>query len=70
MAKRIAHDKQQSLGKTISELITGATPQSSGEPLFTIQPNGLPLFRSGRPITTEDVRYYQDEEWLYDETSS
>lgn len=70
LAKRIARDKEQSLGKTISDLITATAEEVPGEPLFTIQPNGLPLFRSGRPITTEDVKYYQDEEWLYDETSS
>ena len=72
LAKGIARDREESLGKTISDMITGAfaKPAHDEGPLFTIQPNGLPLFHSDRPITTEDVNYYRDEEWLYDDVSA
>lgn len=72
LAKRIAQDKDQSLGKTISDLITASITHASetGGEGFTIQPNGLPLFRSSRPVTTDDVNYCKDEEWLYDDLSA
>lgn len=71
LAKSVARDKQQSLGKAISELITGRMPLAdAGEPPFTIQRNGMPLFRSRRPTTTEDVNYAKDEEWLYEDNVS
>ena len=54
LAKAIAHDRNQSLGKVVSEFIL--RPVTAEAPLSTHSSAGFPLFRCGRTITSEDVQ--------------
>ena len=54
LAKAIARDRNQSLGKVVSEFIL--RPVTPETPAPTHSPAGFPLFRCGRPITSEDVQ--------------
>ena len=54
LAKAIARDKKQSLGQTISDLITHQPPVGE-QPAVTTDEYGFPSIRIGRPITTEEV---------------
>lgn len=65
LAKSIARDTRQSLGKTISELILREFSPAAGSGGWDRQANGLPLFRSGRRLSSDDVNRLKDEEWLY-----
>ena len=54
LAKAIARDRSQSLGKVVSELIL--RPVTAETPLSTHSSAGFPLFLCGTTITSEDVQ--------------
>lgn len=58
LAKAIAREKNQSLGRTISELVL-ARPAVAPELAFV---GGVPIVRFGRPISSEDVKTILDDE--------
>ena len=58
LAKAIAREKDQSLGRTISELIL-ARSVAAPELAFV---KGVPVVRFGRPITSEDVQAVLEDE--------
>jgi hypothetical protein len=63
LAKAVARDRDQSLGRTVSELITlgalgGQVPQKS--PKIRMK-NGIAVVDIGRPITSEEVREFLEE---------
>ena len=61
LAKAVARDRRESLGRVISDLIVkGAS--SSGGTIGKIQIiNGLPAVSIGRMVTTEEVRAFLEE---------
>jgi hypothetical protein len=63
IAMSIARDKSQTLSETVAELMRAGL--GTGRPKITryISPvTGLPVIRTGVPITTEDVRALDDDE--------
>ncbi len=62
----MARAQQKTLGKLLLELaqrgLNASARGMSGKAAFRINPaTGLPLFRSGKPVTLEDVRALEDE---------
>jgi len=56
-ARSLAHDRGQSMSRTISDFVRqGLSPNSGTERVSTVPATGLPLVRLGRPVTTEMVR--------------
>ena len=64
IAMSIARDKSQTLSETVAELIRAGLGRGD-EPrritVYTSPMTGLPVIRTGVPITTEDVRALDDE---------
>ena len=60
VAKAIARDRDQSLGRVVGELILRSV---QGAPGASIQMSdyGFPTFRCTRPVTSEDVNALDDE---------
>jgi len=61
LAKGIARDRKESLGRVVGELIMRSVGTSEGPPI-TMSDYGFPTFRCNRPVTTEDVRALDDDE--------
>ena len=59
-AKAVAREKNQSLGKAMSDLILRRNPEPRKE--FKRSSAGFPVFSSGKPITNEEVQDLLDEE--------
>jgi hypothetical protein len=68
-AKAVAHDKRQTLSKTVAELLRkGMGPdRTAGEkPVISVSPlSGFPVLHISGTITTEDVRALEDEDVEY-----
>ena len=64
VAKALARERDQGLGRTVSELIlAGALSRSERPPAWTItEENGWPVVELGRVVTSEEVREFLDEE--------
>lgn len=61
--KDMARDREQSLGRTIAEVIEVGFDRATEPGTIEISPRtGLPLVFLGRPTTIEDVRSLDDEE--------
>jgi len=60
LARALAREKEQSLGRVVSELIL--RPVGPAVRPGKRSAAGFPLFSSGRPITAEDVRAALDDE--------
>ena len=60
LAKAIARERNQSLGKVVSEFIL--RPTGAATPLPTHSAAGFPVFASGKTITSEDVEILLDED--------
>lgn len=61
IASAIAHDRRQSLSRTIVELVRQALEAERPAKIEINPETGFPIIRLGRPITTEDVRRLEDE---------
>jgi hypothetical protein len=62
LALGIARDTSRTLSEVVADLMRrGAS--GSGQPGISVSPaTGLPVLRTGRVVTTEDVRSLEDEE--------
>ena len=61
-ALMIARDRQQTLSRTVSDLLRSALAGGRRDvPVQTDPDTGLPLVRLGRRVTAEDVARAQDE---------
>jgi hypothetical protein len=60
LAKAIARERHESLGKVVSDFIL-RQPATVAPPL-PYSAAGFPVFSSGRPVTSEDVQNLLDEE--------
>jgi hypothetical protein len=62
----LARERKTSFSRLVVELaLKGLRTQGVAEapPAYSLDPvTGLPLFRSGRPVTDEDVKALEDEE--------
>jgi hypothetical protein len=61
LAKAIAREKDQGLGRTISDIILEYAMPKVPPPSRVVLQDGLPFIRVGRVITNEDVRRILDE---------
>lgn len=62
-ALHLARDRQQTLSRTVSDLLRRALQAGATEPRVTIdQKTGLPLIWVGRQITPDDVAAASDDE--------
>jgi hypothetical protein len=61
IASAIAHDRHQSLSRTIADLVRQALEVERPAKIEINPQTGFPIVRVGRPITTEDVRRLEDE---------
>lgn len=59
LAKSVAHERNQSLGKVVSEFILRPAISETSQPARSAA--GFPLFRSGKPITSEGVQALLDD---------
>lgn len=67
-AKIIAQRRNQSLSSVIAEMaIRGLDLEDEPDELGTHPVSGLPVIRLGRPISTEDVARFLEEDELADE---
>ncbi len=60
LAKSVAHERNQSLGRIVSEFILRRFPTEASVPATSRA--GFPVFRSGKPITSEGVAALLDED--------
>ena len=61
IAKAISRDKDQGLGRTISEIILDFARPKEAPASRVVVKDGLPFIRVGRVVTNEDVRRILDE---------
>jgi hypothetical protein len=59
LAKAVARERNQSLGKVVSEFILRSTGTAETQPAHSAA--GFPIFASGKTITSEDVQTLLDE---------
>ncbi len=57
----IAHDRHQSLSRTIVELLRKGLETDRPNTVEIDDVTGFPIIRVGRPVTTEDVLRLEDE---------
>jgi hypothetical protein len=57
----VARDRNQSLSRTLAELIRIALSSESSPHVAIDERTGFPIVRVGRPITSDDVRSVDDE---------
>lgn len=62
IASSIARDKGQSLSETVAELLRLGLHQQEPITRYISEKTGLPVVRTGRPITVDDVRALDDDE--------
>jgi hypothetical protein len=60
LAKAIARERNQSLGKVVSDFILRQPVAETSKPARSAA--GFPVFASGKPITSEDVQKLLDED--------
>ena len=60
LARAIAHERNESLGKVVSELILGPRKAKSARIVIPDDPHALPKVYFGRRITSDDVRNLED----------
>lgn len=61
--KEVARDREQSLSKTLAQIIEQGFDKPTHPASIEISPRtGLPLVYLGRPTTVEDVRALDDDE--------
>ena len=61
LAKAFAHDRRESLGKVVSDLIVRGAAGSGPVGVVRVV-DGLPVVNIGRPITMEEVQALLDED--------
>lgn len=61
LAKAIAREKDQGLGRTVSEIILEFAKPKNPPASRIVVKDGLPFIHVGRVITNEDVRLVLDE---------
>ena len=62
IASAIARDKAQTLSETVAQLIRAGLGQRPEITRYVSSLTGLPVIRTSRPITTEDVRALEGDE--------
>jgi hypothetical protein len=60
IAKTVAREQKRSLGRVVSDFITGAMP-AAGRVVEANVEDGFPTFRCTRRVTSEDVRELDEE---------
>lgn len=60
IAKTVAREQKRSLGRVVSDFITGQLGQPA--PATGPEPEGFPTFRCTRRVTSEDVKAALDDE--------
>ena len=60
LAKSIARDRNQSLGRVVGDLILQTSQGVKGASI-QMSDYGFPTFRCSRPVTTEDVKALDDD---------
>jgi uncharacterized protein (UPF0254 family) len=61
IAASIARDKAQTLSETVAELMRRGLGTNTGVEMSINPDTGLPVVRTGVPITTDDVRALEDD---------
>jgi hypothetical protein len=61
VASSLAHDRRQSLSRTIVELVRRGLENEVSASVSIDEASGWPIVHVGRPITSEDVRRIDDE---------
>ena len=61
LAKAVARERNQSLGKVVSEFIIAAAEAPTPGIYIPDDPNALPVVRIGRRITSEEIKALDDE---------
>lgn len=62
IVESVAHDKSQSLSDAVVALIRRGLSSEGSQGVSYHSLTGFPTIRTGRPITTEDVRSLEDDE--------
>lgn len=62
LAKNLARDRSQTMSDALARLIRRGLDDDRPREIYLDPLTGFPVMRSGRPITTEDVRSLEDEE--------
>lgn len=62
IATAIARDNRTSLSDTVAQLLRLSLKRSDDFTLTVSPRTGLPVFSTGRPVTSEDVRSLDDDE--------
>jgi methionine synthase I (cobalamin-dependent) len=60
IAKTVAREQKRSLGRVVSDFITGRFGPPA--PVTDVEPEGFPVFRCTRRVTSEDVKAALDDE--------